>query len=111
MDTRKFSNKQEKDISKKLNGKVQSNSGATPFYRGDVVTKNFIFEAKTKTKPSKSFTVKREWVDKIIKEKFAMNKRHWSIVCNFGPYSGNYYIINEALFQKLHYYLTEIEGE
>ena len=36
--TRLFSDKQEKDIAKKVGGKQTSNSGATPWQKGDVLT-------------------------------------------------------------------------
>ena len=38
MDTRKYSNLQEKRIAKKLHGRKQLNSGATMFQKGDVIT-------------------------------------------------------------------------
>ena len=36
MDTRHYSKKQEKRVAKNLGGKVNANSGATGFYKGDV---------------------------------------------------------------------------
>lgn len=41
MNTRKYSNLQERRIAKKLQGKKQLNSGATMFAKGDVITDNF----------------------------------------------------------------------
>ena len=46
MDTRKYSNLQEKRIAKKLHGRKQLNSGATMFQKGDVITDKILIECK-----------------------------------------------------------------
>ena len=58
--TRYFSNKQEKNVTKVLNGKQTLNSGATPFQKGDILTKDFLIECKTKTSHSNSISIKKE---------------------------------------------------
>lgn len=105
--TRYYSNKQEKQVAQQLNGKQTSNSGATLFQKGDVLTDKFLLEMKTKTKSSDSISVKKEWFDKNIQESMLMGKPYTAIVFNFGPNEENHYIINEELFEKLIQYLDE----
>lgn len=101
MNTRKFSSKQEKYVAKKLNGRVQPNSGATPFLKGDIVLTDFLIECKTQTTSKQSITIKKDWLVKLNEEKLAMRKPYCSLVFNFGPDEQNYYIIDERTFKQL----------
>lgn len=98
--TRYFSNIQEKKVAKALNGKQTANSGATKFSKGDVRTEHWLFEAKTKTTPSESMSIKREWLDKNAEEAFAMGKSYNALVIDFG-YGENYYIVDEKTFIEM----------
>lgn len=98
--TRWYSNKQEKHIAKELGGKQVSNSGATAFNKGDVITDDWLFEAKTKVKESDSFTIKREWIYKNEEEAFAMRKPYNALVIDFGD-GEQYYLLSEKMFKKL----------
>ena len=97
MNTRKYSKAQEKRVSKGVKGTTQSNSGATPFYKGDVITDDILIECKTMMTEKKSMSIKKQWIDDIEEEAFAMGKPHWALAFNFGgldnPY--NFYIISE----------------
>ena len=95
--TRFYSNKQEKHIAKVTGGKQTANSGATAFSKGDVRTDDFLIEAKTCTTEKKSFTIKREWLDKNEEERFAMGKDYSALAFNFGD-DENFYVISEKLF-------------
>ena len=114
MSTRKVSRKMEARLAKTLGGKRQSNSGATPFQKGDVITKLFAIEAKTSMTPKQSISIRKEWLDKIRREAFAMGKPYSAIAFDFGTGSlGNketFYIIDEQLFTKLHEKLEEEEN-
>ena len=105
--TRFYSDKQEKQIVKKIGGKQTSNSGATSFSKGDIRTKQFLIEAKTVTKSKDSFSIKKAWLMKNKEEAFAMNKPYNALAFNFGPNEENYYIINEKLFKELVKYKEE----
>ena len=74
--TRFYSNRQEKRIAKAVQGKQVANSGAPAFCAGDVKTEKWLFEAKTKVEESKSFSIKREWIEKNKEEAFAMGKEY-----------------------------------
>lgn len=114
MSTRKISKKMESRLAKTLGGKRQSNSGATPFQKGDVMTKLFAIEAKTSVTPKQSISIRKEWMDKIRREAFAMGKPYSAVAFDFGTGSlGNretFYIIDEQLFIKLHEKLEEEEN-
>jgi len=110
MNTRKYSKAQESRVAKSLKGKRQPNSGATAFLKGDVKTAQFCIECKTAMTEKQSMSIKRDWIDGIKEEAFAMNKPYWSLVFNFGGLDNpeNFYIIDERLFKQLQEYL---EGE
>lgn len=99
--TRFYSTKQEKAIAKALNGVRQSNSGATPFFKGDITLDNVLIEAKTVTKEQTSFSIKREWLIKNREEAFAMNKEFNALAFDFGDGGERYYVIDEKTFKKL----------
>ena len=100
--TRYFSNKQEKHVAKAVGGKQTANSGATMFSKGDVTLSDWLLECKTKTSPSQSISIKKEWLEKNEEEAFSMNKHHSALVFNFGDLHNaqNYYIINEQEFKR-----------
>lgn len=102
--TRYFSNRQEKSVAKAVNGKTTANSGATPWQKGDVLINSevsWLLECKTKTVDSKSFSIKKEWLEKNKLESLFMGKDYSALVFNFGPNQENYYIIDEFTFQEL----------
>ena len=109
--TRFYSNKQEKKVAKAIGGKQVSNSGATAFNKGDVTTDLFLLECKTCVENKKSFSIKKEWLEKNKEEQFAMGKDYSALVFNFGPDSDNYYVIDEKLFKTLNKLLIFLEEE
>lgn len=109
--TRHFSTKQEKAVAKAVGGKQTPNSGATPFIKGDVLTKGangFLIECKTKTSASESISIKKEWFEKNRQECFLTGTPHQTVVFSFGPDEENHYIIDEYLFQFLQEKLSEL---
>jgi len=52
-------------------------------------------------KEQESFSIKKEWLDKLKQESFAMNKEYSALVFNFGPNTANYYILNEKTIKKI----------
>ena len=100
MNTRKYSYEQEKRIARLLNGKVNANSGATDFYKGDVRTNNLLVECKTSTTTCKSVSIKKEWLDKLKEEQFAMGKIGSAIAFDFGD-GNDYFIIDSKMMQFL----------
>ena len=104
--TRYYSGRQERKVAKAVKGKLVSNSGASDFTAGDITTDLFLLECKTKTSPSKSFTLKKEWFDKNKEEAFEMGKPYSAVVIDFGD-GENHCIIDEKLFQRLIEHITE----
>lgn len=103
MNTRRYSNSQEKRVAKQLKGKKQPNSGATAFFKGDIITEDFLIECKTMASEKKSISIKKEWIDKNREEAFAMNRRFSAVGFNFGGYNNpeNFYIIDEDTMRLL----------
>ena len=101
--TRAYSKKQENYVAKKFGGDRVKNSGATLFSKGDVNLdeQSFLIECKTKTSPSESISIKKEWLEKNAKESLFMGKKYSALAFNFGPNEKNYYIIDEYLFELL----------
>ena len=106
--TRYYSKRQENKVAKAVNGKRTANSGATAFQKGDVVTKDWLIECKTKTKDCNSFTIKEDWLLKNEEEAFAMGKNYSALCFDFGPSANKrYYVISERLFEIFKNYLEE----
>lgn len=99
--TRYYSDKQEKAIAKKFNGRQTKNSGATLFDKSDVSLDKLLLECKTKTSASESISIKKDWIEKTNKEALFMGKDYSALAFSFGPDEPNYYIINEELFEIL----------
>ena len=99
--TRAYSKKQENYVAKKFGGDRVKNSGATPFQKGDVNLEDMLIECKTKTSPSESISIKKEWLEKNNSEALFMGKKYSALAFNFGPNDKNYYIIDEYLFELL----------
>ena len=110
MNTRYYSKRQESAIAKRLSGKRQSNSGATRFQKGDVITDDWLIEAKTCVAEKQSFSVKREWLEKNKEEAFAMNRRYSAVAIDFGD-GRNYYIVDEKTFMEMCEALKSVEQE
>lgn len=75
------------------------NSGAIWFNKSDVVSKHFRIEAKTRIKPSKSITIKKEWLDKIEKEAFLTGKTP-ALAFSFGD-GKDYFILSDKDFYEI----------
>ena len=109
--TRYYSHNQESSIAKALNGRVVANSGAIKFGAGDVIIDNadMLIEAKTCTSDKASFSIKKEWLDKIKMECFAKHQDNYVLAFNYGATeSPNYFILDEVQFSK---YLEFLEKE
>lgn len=117
--TRKKSSQQEKRIAKAMGGKQVIGSGSTPFLKGDVVAGSLFIEAKTKMEPSKSISVKKEWLEKAKAQALSTRKSDYAVAISFGD-PKEYYIIEdtfmeelfksrEALFQIESYFATQGE--
>lgn len=100
MNTRKYSKQQENRVAKNLKGKVNSNSGATGFYKGDIIVDEFLIECKTSTKEVKSVSIKKEWLDKLNEERFSMGKEQMALAFDFGD-GNDWFIISKPLMKYL----------
>lgn len=110
MNTRKYSKKQEDRIAKVVGGKVNANSGATSFFKGDVRTDHLLVECKTSVKEVKSVSIKKEWLEKLNEERFAMGKQHSVLAFDFGD-GKDYFIIDKRLMSMLLDTLEKYYGE
>lgn len=99
--TRAKSSQQEKRIAKALGGRQVVGSGSTPFLKGDVIAGKLFIEAKTKMEPSKSISVKKEWLEKAKEQAFSTRKEDYTVAISFGE-AMEYYIVEDALFEDLY---------
>lgn len=107
--TRHFSDRQEKSVVSATGGRQTANSGATMFDKGDVLTKQFLLECKTKMTHADSISLKKEWFEKNKQECLLTGKPYDAVVFNFGPGEPNHYVIDEYLFQALLEYLASLD--
>ena len=99
--TRYFSSNQEKQVAHALNGRQTKNSGATPYDKGDVSINKFLIECKTKTTPSATMSIHKEWLEKNRHESCFQGKEYSALAFNFGPNEEMYYIVDELTFKTL----------
>lgn len=102
--TRYASHTQETRIAKKLGARVNSNSGAGLFDKGDLKIPeiSMMLECKTCMTPKKSFSIKKEWFEKNEAEKFINRSAHSVVAFNFNyEDSADYYIIDDKLMKFL----------
>lgn len=99
--TRYFSKIQEKTLAKEVNGRVQPNSGATPFQKGDVKTDEWLFDAKTSMTDKQSYSIKKADLIKLEDERIQMRKDYCAIVFNFGMNQDNVYVVPKKHFLSL----------
>ena len=106
--TRYYSSKQEKAVAKSISGKVVPNSGAIRFGAGDVQLDDWLIECKTKTTPSKSISIQKEWIEKNEEEAFSLGKTYSALCFSFGDLHNDrqYFVLNERTFKL---FLTLLE--
>jgi hypothetical protein len=111
MNTRKVSKIQEEQLAKKLGGKVTSNSGGTKFGGGDVLTTDFLIEAKTPMTEQKAISIKKEWLEKAKEQSFEQRKDFWALAFRFDPdVNEDYFVVNEKVFKEFLYFIRWMEG-
>ena len=109
--TKYFSERQENYIAKRFGGRTTVNSGAGKLSGGDVIIDDVhcLVECKTAMSEKASFSIKKEWLDKIRSECFAKHQDNYVLAFNFGATeSPNYFIIDENQFSK---YLDFLRSE
>lgn len=99
--TRYYSNRQEKSVSKHLGGRTTVNSGAGKFSGGDVLTDNILVECKTVTKPQASFSIRKDWLEKVKGEALSLRKPFSCLAFSFEPDGKNYYVIDDVMMKIL----------
>lgn len=109
--TRHYSSKQEEKVAKLLGGRTQPNSGATPFFKGDVIAKDFVVECKTTTQPRKSFSIKWEWLADTEAERIQMRKGYCALAFQFSEEGRNFFVVDEPTFVAMFNALMQAEGK
>ena len=102
--TRYYSNLQEKTVASLLNANRQPNSGASKFAAGDLINNraSLMIECKTCMSDKASFSIKKEWIDKIRDEAKSKRVSNSCIAFSFGPSAKeNFFIIDEKLMKFL----------
>jgi len=107
--TRYYSNKQEQYISKLLGGKVVPNSGAAMFCGGDVKAPDFLIECKTTTTPKKSFSIKKDWLEKSEQERKDLQIPYSALAFQFEPDGENFFVLKEQLFRDMYNIFTKYQ--
>lgn len=108
--TRFFSQKQEDNVAKALGGYRVPASGSGKWQKSDVVVKDasLSVECKTVVAPKKSFSIKKDWIEKHKQEAFSNNLDNTALAISFEPEGNeNYYVISEKLMKFLVEKLSE----
>lgn len=108
--TRYFSKRQETRVAKNLGLRVQSNSGATAFQKGDLKDENILVECKTIVSPQKQRTLEKEWFVKLKEEQISMRKPLSAIAFDFGD-GEEYVAMTWQDFKNLYECWKEVNGQ
>ena len=100
--TRWVSGKQEAYIAKLLGAKQTVNSGAAHYNCGDIISEDWLFEAKSTLSEKKSFSIKKEWLEKNERERKDAQKSYSSLVFQFAPDGENYFVVPEKTFKIMY---------
>lgn len=98
--TRDASSTQEHQVADGMGIRVQPNSGASAFQKGDLKGDHILLECKTLMKPQKTVTIRKEWLTKIKEEQFQMRRELSGLVFDFGD-GDNYVILTLNDFKEL----------
>jgi len=113
--TREKSKAHEQYIEGKLDIRRTPNSGATTFKKGDLEDELSLFECKTKMNETKSFSIKKEELDKIRQEAIARSKSFQFYIFNYGNITENYVVMElrdfELLYEAYKEMLNNMESE
>jgi hypothetical protein len=113
--TREKSKAHEQYIEGKLDIRRTPNSGATVFKKGDLEDELSLFECKTKMNETKSFSIKKEELDKIRQEATARSKSFQFYIFNYGDITENYVVMElrdfELLYEAYKEMLNNMESE
>lgn len=101
MATRDFSNIQENNVAKLLGGRRTANSGATTFSKGDVIAGSVLIECKTKMTECGSFSVSKNWLKTVERERLEMGKKASAVAISFDAGKTSFFIIGPALMKRL----------
>lgn len=100
--THYYSDRMEQAVADTLNGHRVAGSGNGKFSAGDVlVGDDILIECKTSIKPVKSFSVKYDWLTKMKKEAFSINRYQSALCFDFEPGGDRYYVISEKEYKYL----------
>ena len=102
--TRYASEIQEKRVANKIGGKINSNSGAGLWDKGDIhiPEASLLIECKTSMIERNSFSIKKEWIEKNKEEAFSNRLSNHAIAFNFYYEDGkDYYVIDDKLMRFL----------
>jgi len=100
--TREKSKAHEKVIEDYLGITRTPNSGATAFRKGDLEDDLSLFECKTKMSEAKSFSIKKDELNKIREESIARSKAFQFYIFNYGDIKENYVVMELRDFQLLY---------
>lgn len=108
------SSEQEKFVADFLSIKRTPRSGATIHRKGDVQDSLSVFECKTTMTKKDSFTVKKEWLTKLNRERVEDRKRFAFLVENYGGagHEENHVIMSIDTFKEIYeVYKRTVEEE
>lgn len=107
--TKYYSSRQEAYIAKLLGGKMVPGSGSARFCGGDVKAPDFLIEAKTTTTPKKSFSIKKDWLEKSEQERKDLQIPYSALAFQFEPDGENFFVLKEQLFRDMYNIFTKYQ--
>lgn len=101
---KQLSIEQEERLAKMFGGYRTPRSGGGNWTKGDVSTGRdglWFVEAKTMTKPSASYSVRKDVLDKMDHERAEMHKPYAALAFTFGNHEDDYFVVNKRTMKAI----------
>ena len=102
--TRYYSSLQEHKVAKMIDGNPVANSGGGKWKKGDVVQydASMLIECKTTVSDRTTFSIKKEWIDKVRSDAFSNRIENTAIAFSYDSECKDmYFVIDEKLMRFL----------
>ena len=106
---KEISVEQEDRIAKMFGGSRTPRSGGGSWKHGDVLSEDWFIECKTTVKPSLSYSINKEVLDKMEHERAEMQKLFSALSFTLGEAREDYFVVNKRTMLELLEIISDIK--
>ena len=101
---------QEQRISKLFGAMRTPRSGGGPWKKGDALSGTFFIECKTTLKPSLSYSVNKQVLDKMEHERAEMHKPFSALAFTLGEQREDYFVLDKRTMKGILHIMSDIDS-